>query len=133
MLCLFGDGQCPIARLAGFCKLLPRDPQGGEVHLEKYSHAHVANFATQWNCFFVRALGCLPPLHSRVEQAEVAQRNADVLGEAQRAIIGETCLVVPQRLLELTADVGDDAEVLRRHRRELGFAGAAGAFPCLEI
>ena len=133
MLCLFGHGQCPIACLAGFCKLLPRDPQGGEVHLEKYSHAHVANFATQWNCFFVRALGCLPPLHSRVEQAEVAQRNADVLGEAQRAIIGETCLVVPERLLELTADVGDDAEVLRCHRRELGFPGAAGAFSCLEI
>ena len=40
---------------------------------------------------------------------------------------------MPERLLELAANVRDDAEVLRRHRRELGLAGATRALARLEI
>ena len=105
VLCLFGDNQRAIACLTSLREFLPRDPEDGEVDLEDDAHADVADLLAEGNRLLVRTLGRLPSLHARVEHAEVVQRNADVLRESEGAIVGEARLVVPERLLQLTADV----------------------------
>src|SRR5439155_12783655 len=112
VLRLFGNRQRPIARLASFGEFLSRDPEDGEVHLEEDADADVADLLAEGDRLLVRALGRLPAFHARVEHAEVVQRYADVLREAERAVVGQTCLIVPERLFEFAANVRDDAKVL---------------------
>jgi hypothetical protein len=108
-------------------ELALRDPQLGEVHVHGDARGHVAGEVAHLGRLGERPLGRVPLPAGGVQQPEVVEPVRHVARQAERAVFGEARLVVALRLLEVAADVGEHAEVLRRHRGELRVARPQGA------
>jgi hypothetical protein len=133
VLRLLRQGHREVARLPSATVLAAGDPVRGAVDLEQHPRWQIAKDLADLDRLVVCTFAGFPPLHARVQHPDVVQRRADVLGQAKGPVIRQACLVVTEGFLEIAADVGDDAEVLRCHRGELCLTRVARVVAGLQV
>ena len=100
-------------------KLGARHPHFGKIHIQRDARRYVAHGIADLDGLAERPLGVVPAGRLGVQQADIVQRNGDIFREAERAVLGETRLVVALRLQMIAAHVGNHSEILRSHGGEL--------------
>ena len=114
---VLGERHGPIAPLLGLREIPLLDLEGRGVHLELHAGGQPAQRIRDRERFRERLFCCVEPAKRHVGEAEVVQRDDDVVEQGMNAAVREGFLEIAQCLAKITANAGHRPQV--RHHVDL--------------